>query len=101
MNTARLTSSDNPLIKRTRRLVGHARDRREAGLVVLDGAHLLAAWRDAGRDLEYVLLGDKGAEDGEIVDVLAAFPRTAVHRVSDGLLASVSPVDSPTGVVAT
>ena len=100
MNTARLTSSDNPLIKRTRRLVGHARDRREAGLVVLDGAHLLAAWRDAGRDLEYVLLGDKGAEDGEIVDVLAAFPRTAVHRVSDGLLSSVSPVDSPTGVVA-
>ncbi|HEY5763305.1 MAG TPA: RNA methyltransferase [Rhodocyclaceae bacterium] len=100
MNAARLSSADNPLIKRTRRLVSHARDRREAALVVLDGAHLLAAWSAAGRDLEYVLLGDKGADDAEIVDLLASFPRATIHRVSDRLLASVSPVETPTGVVA-
>lgn len=100
MNTVRLSSADNPLIKRTRRLASNARDRREAGLVVLDGAHLLASWRQSGRELEYVLLGDKGAADAEILGVLEAFPHATVHRVSDRLLASVSPVESPTGVVA-
>lgn len=100
MTRPRLSSADNPLIKRSRRLVDNARARREAGLVVLDGAHLLGAWLAAGRPIDYLLLGDRGSEDAEIRGLIATLPESAIHRVSDGLLASVSPVDTPTGVLA-
>jgi TrmH family RNA methyltransferase len=100
MSRLRITSADNPLVKRTRRLVGHARARREAGLVVLDGAHLLAAWLAAGRPIDYLMLSDRGSEVPEIRGLVAGLPESQIHRVSDGILAAISPVETPTGVLA-
>lgn len=44
----RLTSKDNPLVKTLRRLLGDPSAHRRMGQVVLEGEHLIDAWRKAG-----------------------------------------------------
>ncbi len=48
MTGAIISSRDNPHFKRLKKLAGSARARREAGMTLLDGEHLLAAYLDAG-----------------------------------------------------
>jgi len=43
-----ISSRDNPLFKRLKKLADSARARREARMTLLDGEHLLAAYLDAG-----------------------------------------------------
>ncbi|MHB9086386.1 MAG: TrmH family RNA methyltransferase, partial [Thiobacillus sp.] len=48
MSETVITSRDNPLFKRLKKLAESARARREAQMTLLDGEHLLAAYLDAG-----------------------------------------------------
>ena len=48
MTETPISSRDNPLFKRLKKLSGSARARREAQMALLDGEHLLTAYLDAG-----------------------------------------------------
>ena len=48
MTETPISSRDNPLFKRLKKLSESARARREAQMTLLDGEHLLTAYLDAG-----------------------------------------------------
>ena len=96
-----LSSRDNPLVKRARALAHSARDRRKLGQSVLDGAHLVGAALDAGMALDALLVSEGGQGDSEHRALLARAPAgCTVACLPDELFAQISPVDTPTGLMA-
>lgn len=95
-----VASRDNPSYKAMARLVASAAERRKTGMSVLDGAHLLAAFLDAGGEPEDIMVSEAGLADPEISGLLARAPRARVTRMSDALFDGLSTVESPTGVLA-
>ena len=95
-----VASRDNAAYKAMARLVASGGERRKRGLSVLDGAHLLAAFLDSGRQPEEVMVNRAGLEDAEIAALVARSTAARVTLLSDALFKSLSTVDSPTGVIA-
>lgn len=97
---ARITSRQNPLVARFRR----AATRSGADpLLLLDGAHLVAAALDAGARLDVVAVSDDWpASDPSDAALLGRLERRRVRlvMVTPVVLAAISPVRSPTGIVA-
>lgn len=97
-----ISSRDNPLAKHLHALAQSARERRLHGETLLDGAHLVAAAIAAGRPLKALIVSESGLarpEHRHLLDAVAAgVPR---YRFSDPLLRHVSPVDTPSGLLAT
>lgn len=94
-----LTSRDNPYVKHLYGLTHSARDRRNAGLTVLDGAHLVKAAIDAERPPAELVVSDQGLRNDEITSLLERHGGIAVTHLSDALFAHVSPVDTPSGLL--
>ena len=96
-----ISSRDNPLVKRLHALAHSARERRKLGETLLDGAHLLDAALQQQWPLKAVVVSDSGCAQEEIEDLLARcahdLPR---YQLPDALFAHISPVDSPSGVIA-
>ena len=96
-----ISSRDNPMVKRLHALANSARERRKLGETLLDGAHLLDAALQQQWPLKAVVVSDSGCAQEEIEDLLARcahdLPR---YQLPDALFANISPVDSPSGVIA-
>ncbi len=96
-----ISSRDNPMVKRLHALANSARERRKLGETLLDGAHLLDAALQQQWPLKAVVVSDSGCAQEEIEDLLARcahdLPR---YQLPDALFAHISPVDSPSGVIA-
>ncbi|MFN3984207.1 MAG: TrmH family RNA methyltransferase [Rhodocyclaceae bacterium] len=95
-----LSSRDNPEIKRLHALAQSGRERRKLGLTLLDGPHLVGTAHAAGVHLHELVISDKGYANPEILALLAGIANVPVVRVGDGLFAHVSPVDTPSGILA-
>ncbi|MDX5363255.1 MAG: RNA methyltransferase [Pseudazoarcus pumilus] len=95
-----ISSRDNPLIKQLRALSESARERRETGQTVLDGVHLAEAALAAGVSLQQLVVSERGMTRAEIIALLDACEGTPSCLVPDALFAQLSPVDSPTGLLA-
>ena len=95
-----VTSRDNPAYKSVARLVASASERRKTGLTVLEGAHLLGAFLDSGGRPERVMASPAGIADAEIARLVERSAPAAVTLLSDSLFASLSTLDTPTGVLA-
>ena len=93
-------SKDNAAYKAVAKLIASAAERRKSGLSVLDGAHLLKAFVDGVGPPDSIYVSHAGADDAEIVSLLARCGSAPVTLLSDALFASLSTVDSPTGVLA-
>lgn len=97
-----LASRDNPSIKRLHALAHSARDRRKLGETVLDGAHLVECALAAGIPVLALAVSEAGLLRAEHRRLLAALPvEVPRYRLGDALFAHVSPVDSPSGLLAT
>jgi RNA methyltransferase, TrmH family len=93
----RITSRANPLVARFRDV---ARGRGPAGTVLLDGAHLVSEAIRSRVPLEIVVISD-AIVDGELPEVDgAAGTGGEVVRVPATVMAAMSPVREPSGVVA-
>ena len=90
----RISSRQNPIVKRFREA---ARGERP-GLMLLDGEHLLAEALDSRIELETVAFSDRGSGAGLVQAAERAGAR--VFAVSDPVLAAISPVREPSGVVS-
>jgi TrmH family RNA methyltransferase len=96
----RIASRDNEAYKSLARLALKASERRRAGLTVIDGAHLLAAFLDSGRKPEQLVVSDGGLADAEIAALMARCGAVPVMLLADALFESLSALQAPTGLMA-
>lgn len=95
-----VASRDNPAFKAMARLVSSASARRRAGLCVLDGTHLLAAFLDSGGRPEELMVSRAGLDDPEVARLVERAAPARVTLLADALFDALSTVESPTGVIA-
>lgn len=95
-----ISSRDNPLVKRLKALGGSPGDRRSLGQTLLDGAHLVQAALDQSVPLVEVVVAEGVLARPEVQHLLARCERLPAWCLPDGLFAQVSPVDSPSGILA-
>jgi TrmH family RNA methyltransferase len=99
MTGAAISSRDNPLFKRLKKLAGSARARRETGMTLLDGEHLLAAYLDAGGQ-PHTLVRAASFDAVRFERFAGQCPRAKAIELPDALFAELAPVASPTGMLA-
>lgn len=73
-----------------------------AGLLLLDGVHLVRDALDAGIEIEHAAVDAGAAERGDITRLAAALKSRSVEMVTATapVMGALSPVRSPTGIVA-
>lgn len=92
----RISSRQNPIVQQFRALAEARGDR-----LLLDGAHLLEEALAAGLAVEVVALGDRAANpDAEDLVRRAEQQGARILGVTDAVLAAISPVRQPSGLVA-
>jgi TrmH family RNA methyltransferase len=94
--TETITSPQNPRYKQLKKLAESAATRRALGQTLLDGEHLLAAALDAGIQPHLVLT----SLDAPRHSLLARCPSVEHLQLAPGLFNVLSPVKTPTGVLA-
>ena len=94
-----VTSRDNPAYREVLALAEDGRARKAIGQTVLDGPHLLESALDAGVAITRLVLAESAA-GGPLAGWPDRLPSVPVLVVPDRLVAALSPVKSPTGVVA-
>jgi len=95
-----ISSRANPEVKRLHALATSGRERRAAHQTLLDGAHLVRAAVEAGWPLRELVVSDQGLGRDEIADLLERLAHLPCVRLTDALFAHVSPVDTPSGLLA-
>lgn len=95
-----IQSRDNPFFKELVKLAGSARQRSKADQTLLDGAHLLRAYLDAGRQPQHILLNAAASLDDEIAALLERLDDVPVTQLDDRLFAELSELKTPTGILA-
>jgi TrmH family RNA methyltransferase len=98
--TKRIASRDNALYKTLARLASSSRARREQRAALLDGPHLLAAFRASGGTAETLVASESGYERDEIRALFDETPARARCLLSDRLFDSLAQVATPTGILA-
>lgn len=94
-----ISSRDNPLFKQLKALSSSARERRSAGKLLLDGAHLVEAYLQTFGEPELLVIseGDIALDVMHLLDRLVEI-RTITMPAS--MFGAISPVTTPTGILA-
>jgi TrmH family RNA methyltransferase len=95
-----VASRDNPAFKAMARLAASAAERRKRGLTVLDGAHLVGEFLEAGHRVDTLMVSRSSLDRPEVGEIVRRVPESSVLVVPDRLFESLSTVDSATGVLA-
>lgn len=96
----RITSRDNPLVKRARALASSSRECRKHRETLLDGPHLVSSALAASVPIKAVLVSDSGLRSSEVERLVEGFAGASVAHLPDALFERISPVDSPSGILA-
>jgi TrmH family RNA methyltransferase len=99
MTETAISSRDNPVFKRLKKLAESARARREARATLLDGEHLLTAYLDAGGQ-PHTLVRAVSFDADRLGQFAARCHRAKTIVLPDALFAELAPVATPTGVLA-
>lgn len=95
-----ITSSENSHFKQLLKLVRSARARREEGVSILDGVHLLGAYLATSGVPRQVVVSQSGLANAEIQGLIAALGSVQPLVISDSLFGRLSTVETPTGILA-
>jgi TrmH family RNA methyltransferase len=95
-----ISSGANPRYKALRKLVQSSQERRRTGFSVLDGAHLVAAYREHAGLPRSIAVSRSGLANPEVRALLEAMPGVETFALGDALFAGLSTVATPTGIVA-
>ncbi|MBS3916338.1 MAG: RNA methyltransferase [Sulfuritalea sp.] len=96
----KITSRDNATFRQLRLLTESSRERRKQGKTVLDGIHLVSGWFDHFGPPDLLAISESGAQQQEIRNFLMKYPKTLPYLFGDALFGEVSPVTTPTGILA-
>jgi RNA methyltransferase, TrmH family len=91
-----ITSRDNALLTRLRKLARSPGGYRKTGAVWLEGEHLCRAARERGRRVMQALMSESAWRDPGLRELAGHAAQTAL--VSDALYASVSALESPAAI---
>ena len=94
-----VTSRANPGYQALRALAEDRRARRQAGATLIDGEHLLDAALAAGIAPRRLVFS-ASAQEGQLGAWRERLPAVPALLLADALFASLSPVATPTGVLA-
>jgi TrmH family RNA methyltransferase len=97
---ATIRSRDNPQVKRLLRLATSSRERRETGTTILDGEHLVQAFRQSGGTAEVVVASEAALADPRVRLLFEETPAAARLVLADSLVARISQVVTSSGVLA-
>jgi TrmH family RNA methyltransferase len=95
-----ITSTDNP---RFRELVGLAesgRDRRQVGLALIDGLHLIETFRQRIGAPHQLVVSSSGRHRPEVAALVAGLADVPLLELSDPLFRRLSTVQTPTDILA-
>lgn len=92
-----IQSRDNPFFKQLKRLSESGRERRKAGLTILDGVHLVESYEQAIGPVDTLVVSESALQVGEIARFVEG--RDGVV-LSDALLREIAPVETPSGLLA-
>ena len=98
-----ISSRENPLFKQFVKLAESAAQRRISGLTLLDGTHLINAYHAALGLPQSLIIGESADGQAEIKNLLAQLATeqaVPVVVLSDALFREVSPVKTPSGIIA-
>ena len=95
-----IQSRDNPFFKELAQLADSARQRNKSGLTLLDGAHLLAAYLDNGKQPRHIICKAAALQDGEISELLVRMNDVPATQLDDKLFAEISELKTPSGIMA-
>lgn len=92
-----VSSRDNPLLVRLRKLVRHPGEYRKQGQVLLEGEHLCQAWTQRGGTLAtHAVLTEPAWQDGRFAGLAGAAAATVI--VSEAAMADLSTLDTPAAI---
>jgi TrmH family RNA methyltransferase len=91
-----LTSRENPKVKHWTRLASDARYRKSEGRALLEGPHLVAAWRQTRAKAAAIIVTEQALEKKEISDLAGMTPVI----VSEGVFSSIVDAENPPGIAA-
>ena len=95
-----ISSRDNPVYKKLYRLAEDARECRKQGRSLIDGPHLVAAYREQVGLPELLLVSESGVERPESQALIEAHAGCDIVLLKDSLFKGLSGVDSPVGIAA-
>ncbi len=89
-----VTSRDNPLLVRLRKLARHPGDYRKLGHVLLEGEHLCQAWAARrGAPALHAVMSETAWNEGRFIELADAATSTVI--VSDTAMAELGTLDTP------
>ena len=95
-----IRSRDNALVKQLVALAHSSRERRKAGLTVLDGIHLVEAYVKAVGEPIAVMISESAQHRAEVVALLSRCNNANQSVFADALMDSASTLDSPAFMMA-
>lgn len=95
-----IRSRDNALVKQLVALAHSSRERRKAGLTVLDGIHLVEAYVKAVGEPIAVMISESAQHRAEVVALLSRCNNASQSVFADALMDSASTLDSPAFMMA-
>ena len=95
-----IRSRDNALVKQLIALAHSSRERKKAGLTVLDGIHLVRAYIDAVGEPVDIMIGESAIDRLEVVELLGRCQQARQSVFAEPLMAAASALDSPAFVMA-
>lgn len=93
-----IVSRDNPGFKALRVLLENAREARRQGLALLEGLHLLQAYRDKVGLPKRLVVSEHGLKQPEIQVLLASLGGVELWCLSDALFGQLSEMVTPVGI---
>jgi TrmH family RNA methyltransferase len=95
-----IRSRENARFKLLHQLATSTRERRKAGMALLDGAHLIAAYRACGGVPEQLILSESAGARSEAAQLAAGAAGEEVLVLADSLFSDIAQVATPTGIIA-
>ena len=93
-----ISSRDNPLLVRLRKLARHPGEYRKQGQVLLEGEHLCQAWAQRGGALAaHALIAESAWQRGRFAELAAAAAATVI--VADAAMADLGTLETPAAIV--
>ena len=95
-----LQSPQNPQLKHLAKILTAAKHRREHQQAALEGAHLLAAYLDAGNTPQQVYIPEPKLRQPETIALMARLPENRITPVAPHLLQKISTLDNADDIIS-
>lgn len=95
-----IRSRDNPQVKRLLRVATSSRERRQTGTTILDGEHLVHAYRRSGGTAAVLAAGESAYSDRRMRRLFDETPARLRLLLADELIGRISGVVTSSGILA-